>query len=358
MLSRRLPGSIMMEVAAPVLPVVSDPGREETRQLCHMIPIIYHPQYNITVFGLERLHPFDGLKYRRIHDALIAEGFRKPGDFVRPEPVGPRELSRIHTPEYLRSLRRSKVLAEILNVPLLARLPAAFIDWRVLRPMRYATGGTILACRMALESGWRSTSRAAITMPRPRGATAPASTPTSRWPPPILHAEGLVERVLVVDLDAHQGNGTAATIQPWPWASILDVYEDDLFPTIKQPEDFPIPIPAGLEGPSTWRSSRRPAASPRRRRTRPGDLQRGLRPVRRGPARPAAAQPGRPRPPRPVRRDAWCRERGIPMAMVLSGGYARESWRVHADGIEAILRRFDRVETSPAVGDGSFRLRL
>jgi acetoin utilization deacetylase AcuC-like enzyme len=47
------------------------------------------------------------------------------------------------------------------------------------------------------------------------------------------------------------------------------------------------------------------------------------------------------------------RERGIPMAMVLSGGYARESWRVHADGIEAILTRFDRVETRPAVGEAS-----
>ena len=41
------------------------------------------------------------------------------------------------------------------------------------------------------------------------------------------------------------------------------------------------------------------------------------------------------------------RERGIPMAMVLSGGYARESWRVHADGIEAILTRFDRVRDEP-----------
>lgn len=37
-----------------------------------MIPIVYHPAYNITAFGLERLHPFDSRKYRRIHDALIA----------------------------------------------------------------------------------------------------------------------------------------------------------------------------------------------------------------------------------------------------------------------------------------------
>ena len=44
------------------------------------------------------------------------------------------------------------------------------------------------------------------------------------------------------------------------------------------------------------------------------------------------------------------RERGIPMAMVLSGGYAKQSWRVHADGIEAILARFDAREPDRAVG--------
>lgn len=36
------------------------------------------------------------------------------------------------------------------------------------------------------------------------------------------------------------------------------------------------------------------------------------------------------------------RERAIPLAMVLSGGYSAESWRIHADAIEGILTRFDR----------------
>jgi histone deacetylase 11 len=315
-----------------------------------MIPIIYHPRYNITVFGLERRHRFDGLKYRRIHDALIAEGYRKPGDFVRPEPVGPQELSRIHTPEYLRSLRRSKVLAEILNVPLLARLPAAFIDWRVLRPMRYATGGTFLACRMALESGLAVNlaggyHHAAASWGD--GSCVYADIPLAAS---ALHAVGLADRVLVVDLDAHQGNGTAATIQHWSWASILDVYEDDLFPPVKQPEDYPIPIPAGLEGSEylaiveealpraldavvpdlvIYNAGSDPLA---------GDPLAGLRLTRDDLAR------------RDLLVATTVRERGIPLAMVLSGGYALESWRVHADGIEAILGRFDRVETTPVLG--------
>jgi histone deacetylase 11 len=36
------------------------------------------------------------------------------------------------------------------------------------------------------------------------------------------------------------------------------------------------------------------------------------------------------------------RERGIPVAMVLSGGYSAESWKIHADAIVGILARFDR----------------
>ena len=40
----------------------------------------------------------------------------------------------------------------------------------------------------------------------------------------ILHDEGKLGRVLVVDLDAHQGNGTAAVFRGWPWAAILDLY--------------------------------------------------------------------------------------------------------------------------------------
>jgi hypothetical protein len=36
------------------------------------------------------------------------------------------------------------------------------------------------------------------------------------------------------------------------------------------------------------------------------------------------------------------RERDIPVRMVLSGGYSAESWKIHADAIEGILKGFDR----------------
>jgi histone deacetylase 11 len=35
------------------------------------------------------------------------------------------------------------------------------------------------------------------------------------------------------------------------------------------------------------------------------------------------------------------RQRGVPIAMVLSGGYSPESWRIHADSIKGIVELFD-----------------
>jgi histone deacetylase 11 len=307
-----------------------------------MIPVIYHPRYNITAFGLERLHPFDSRKYRRIHDALIARGLRKRGAFLRPATVTRQDLGKVHTPEYLHSLRNTAVLARILSVPIIRRLPRWFIDRRVLLPMRYATGGTILAARLALEhgiainlSGGYHHAAAAWGDGFCVYADIPLAAAT-------LHAEGRVQNVLVVDLDAHQGNGTASIFQAWPWARIIDVFEEDLFPHPKEPEDFPIPISPHITGVEYLDLLRevlpRALDSPR------PDLviyNAGSDPFTADPltwlklTRADLAD-------RDLLVATLARERGIPLAIVLSGGYSSESWRIHTDGIESILRRFER----------------
>ncbi len=307
-----------------------------------MVPLVYHQTYNITAFGLERLHPFDGRKYRRIHDALIARGLRRSGDFTRPRPVGRTDLLRIHTPDYLRSLRRSGVLARILEVPIVRRFPAWMVNWRILRPMRYATGGTILACRLALEHG------VAINLgggfhhaaaDSGGGFCVYADVPLAVK---ILYDERKIGTVLVVDLDAHQGNGTAAVFRGWPWAKILDLYEEDIFPLPKEPEDYPLPVGPGLSGREYLEMVEEalPAALDA---VRP-DLvvyNAGSDPFIDDPLASHRLTKGD-----LAERDLLVvtavRERAIPIAMVLSGGYSADSWRVHADAIEDILVRFDR----------------
>jgi histone deacetylase 11 len=266
---------------------------------------------------------------------------REAGDFIRPTPIRREELARVHTPEYLRSLRSSSVLAEILGVPVLARVPRWFVDWRVLLPMRYATGGTLLAARLALEHGIAINLGGGYhhaSASRGDGFCVYSDIPIALK---VMHDEGRITKALVIDLDAHQGDGTAATIRPWPWAFILDVFEEDLFPRLKQPEDFPIPVPAGLAG-VDYLDIVREAVPHALDRVRP-DLviyNAGSDPYVDDPLTRLCL----------TRNDlaerdrlvaTLVRERRVPMAMVLSGGYSSESWRIHAEGIENILTRFD-----------------
>ena len=307
-----------------------------------MVPLVYHRRYNITAFGLERLHPFDTRKYRRIHDALIARGLRRPDEFVRPRPVARRDLLKVHTPEYLKSLASARVLADILSVPAARRLPGWLLDWRVLLPMRYAAGGTVLACRLALDRGVAINLGGGFhhaSAGRGEGSCVYADSAVAAA---VLHEEGPARKVLVVDLDAHQGNGTASVFRAWPWAMILDIYEDDLYPSFKEPEDFPVPVSAGMSGIEYLKLVR--ASVPEALDSVRPDLviyNAGSDPYVDDPL--ARLQLTRAE---LAERDllvvTLARERGIPVAMVLSGGYSRESWRVHADAIVGILTRFDR----------------
>jgi histone deacetylase 11 len=307
-----------------------------------MIPLVYSPRYDITAFGLERLHPFDSRKYRRIRDWLVRQGLRKRGDFITPRSCTYTDLLRVHTPEYLRSLRDRRVLARILEVPVVRHLPARLVDWRVLRPMRWASGGTVLACRLALERGLAINLGGGYHHAGPErggGFCAYADVPLALL---ALKEQGRLASALVVDTDAHQGNGTADAIRSWPWAHLLDVFEDDLFPWPKAEEEMPVPLPTRINGAEYLDALRDhlPAALDRFR----PDLvvyNAGSDVLLSDPLSGLILTPEE-----MAERDLYVvtevREPRVPMAMVLSGGYGPTSWEAHARSIEGILVRFDR----------------
>ncbi|HEY7427861.1 MAG TPA: histone deacetylase [Gemmataceae bacterium] len=307
-----------------------------------MVPLVYSPNYNITAFGLERWHPFDSVKFQRIHTWLIRQGLRRPEDFIVPQPCGHDELLRVHSPDYLRSLKRRRELARIFEIRLITFLPAWLVDWRVLRPMRWATGGTRLACQLALERGLAVNLGGGYHHASGSGGGGfciYADVPLALT---MLHQEGRLRSALVVDTDAHQGNGTADAIRSWLWAHLLDLFEEDIYPARKVEEEMPVPLPALTSG-FTYLELLAEHLPKALERSRP-DLvvyNAGSDVIAVDPLSLLLLTPDE-----MAERDLYVvtqvRERGIALAMVLSGGYGPASWEAHARSLEGILARFDR----------------
>jgi len=216
--------------------------------------LIYSPEYDLHCYGLERMHPFDGRKYSRAV-GLLKERFgpRLAGWLREPQaPASLDELLRVHTADYLERLGSPLYLARVLELPLVASLPTWMREQRLLTPMRLAVSGTILAAREALSGGMAVNlaggyHHAGVAQGEGFCAYADISIAIA-----TLREEGLLTgspgEVLVLDLDAHQGNGIERVHADDPGVRILDVYNAEIYPGDRAAArriDFPGPLRSG-----------------------------------------------------------------------------------------------------------------
>ncbi len=207
--------------------------------------------------------------------------------------------------------------------------------------MRWATGGTILACRLALEQGLAINLGGGFhhaSAGHGHGFCAFADVPIALAD---LQRDGKIASALVIDTDAHQGDGTADAIRPWPWAHIVDFYEEDIFPWPKVQEDISVPLRPGTGG-TTYLAVVHKTVPQALDRFRPGFVvyNAGSDVLETDPLSRLSLNATE-----MAERDLFVvtevRDRGIPLAMVLSGGYGPLSWEAHAHAIEGMLTRLD-----------------
>ena len=213
--------------------------------------LVYSPDYDISLPGLDWLHPFDGRKFSRAWARLSELSHRACEQaLLRPQaPIGTEDLLRVHSRDYLDSLSSSSVVAKALEVGPLAWLPSSMVQRRILGPMRMACAGTLLAMRHALQ-------QQAVAMNLGGGfhhafrdhgegfclyADVAAALATVR-------AEGLLpphDPVAIVDLDAHRGNGVWDLCGSDPSVHVLDLYNAQVYPGLfpGSIEEFPFQIP-------------------------------------------------------------------------------------------------------------------
>lgn len=209
--------------------------------------IAWSPDYRVSFFGIEKLHPFDIGKYDRIAKSLVDSGLWPADAFTEPAEVSTDLLGAVHSEDYLRSLSSSAYVARALEVPMASVFPASMIDRKVLAPMRRSSQGTVLAVQHAVERGGMAINiGGGYHHARPElghGFCVYNDVACA------VHALGrsLSGPIVVFDTDAHQGDGNHAAFAGRSDVLTCSLHQQGLFPQPGVPGDMDIELAAGTD---------------------------------------------------------------------------------------------------------------
>lgn len=214
--------------------------------------IFYDPHYNIDLGLLNRLHPFDGMKFRKVHQAIC-----NLPNLTIAAPPGPIDQGVID--EFVNELMRlllphKKFILRALEVPNIPFLPFSVIENRILLPMRWGVAGTVAAglSSLAGEFSWnlaggyhhasRSSSQG-FCIYNDIGIAYDQMTRDGALKPD--------DRVAIIDVDAHHGNGNARVFMENTNVVLLDMYNEEIYPNTSVTRgrvDISVPILSGTGG--------------------------------------------------------------------------------------------------------------
>ena len=313
------------------------------RALDGRVAVVYCRDYEINLAGFERLHSFDVHKYGRIYRELVATRAIRPGDVFVPPEVTRKQVLRVHTREFLASLGDSAVVGRYLEQPKIGKMPSKLSDAAVVSAFRRATGGTVLAARLAMRCGVGITLAGGYHHAKPGAGEGFCIYNDIAIAIRELQAAGEIRRALVVDLDVHQGNGTAECFAGDDSVYTFSMHEGDIYPVPKATSDRDIELPAGTGDEAYLRAlgEALPAVFAAAR-AQLVVLQAGCDTLAGDPLARLAMTPAG-----IVRRDAMvideCVRRHVPVVVTLGGGYSRDAWAVQYASIRRTLEVHGRV---------------
>ncbi len=171
-------------------------------------------------------HVFPLQKYRLIYENLLMMGARKDR-FLRSRAATDEEVLIVHTPRYLERLRAGD----------LSRDEAAALEMRfspeLVRFARLAVGGTILAVRKALDDGLAVHIGGGFHHAFPDHGEGFCVLNDVAVSVAGMIAEKRIRRAMIVDMDVHQGNGTAAAFAGRDDVFTFSLHQMDVYPAVK-----------------------------------------------------------------------------------------------------------------------------
>lgn len=184
-------------------------------------------------------HRFPMEKYRMLRDALIAGGVMTPEELHEAAPVDRETLLLAHTAEYIDSF-----CGGALDPKAVRKIGLPWSPEFVRRSLA-SVGGTLAAARAALREGIAGNLAGGTHHAFPDHGEGFCVFNDIAVAALTLLAEGSVNRVAVVDLDVHQGNGTAAILGAEARVFTLSLHGGNNYPFHKVPSTLDVPIADG-----------------------------------------------------------------------------------------------------------------
>ncbi len=201
-------------------------------------PLVYHPAYSAP---LPSSHRFPMAKFQLLHDHLLRQDLARPEQLHQPLPIPRRALELVHSRGYHEAFSRDQLSRpEQRRIGLPATRPLVRRSW-------LAVGGTLLTARLALEHGLACHLAGGTHHAFPHYGSGFCIFNDVAIATRVLLAEGAVSRVMVIDLDVHQGDGTAAIFQGDGRVFTFSAHAASNFPLRKQTSDHDMPLADGLD---------------------------------------------------------------------------------------------------------------
>ncbi|NOT35394.1 MAG: histone deacetylase [Candidatus Eisenbacteria bacterium] len=282
--------------------------------------VIHAPGYHCDIGP----HVFPMSKFQRVRDSLIESGAIADHEIVTPQAADRATLERVHAPEYLDDLFAARMTwrTSDAEMPLTEEIANAYA---------WMAGGTLLAARMALECDAAANLGGGFHHAFAERAEGFCYLNDLAIAIQALRSERRIVRAAVVDVDLHQGNGTAHLFRDEPEVFTFSIHQERLYPD-KERSDLDIGLDDETGDEPYLEALQRGLAEVWAHRPELVLLQAGADPFHADPLGALRLTfEGLKRRDRMV--IEGCRARGIPVVITLGGGYASDLAdvvRIHA----------------------------
>jgi acetoin utilization deacetylase AcuC-like enzyme len=191
------------------------------------------------VLPLPEGHKFPMAKYARLRERILAEGIISAGDLQEAPLASVEDLQLVHDAEYVDAVRTGTVAPDIQR-----RIGFPWSPQMVERSRR-SVGATIAAAMAALEDGVAANLAGGTHhafADRGEGFCVFNDVAVGAR---VLQREHHASRIAIIDLDVHQGNGTAVIFQNDPTVFTFSMHGEKNFPFKKETSDLDVPLADG-----------------------------------------------------------------------------------------------------------------